>query len=185
MTEIGPLGGNPPCGSAKNLKRNLKTLSFLVKLSYHTKELVIYSLKLITRHGDLISRDEIIAEVWNGRVISNNLIDNRIRAARAAIGDTGKAQRYIKTYPNRGYKFVGKVQASRDDTSYVETQGADAELSLGNKASKPAAPKRSFFHLRSPVPYLTGIVLFGLLGKHNGNRRCDCRIICSGPFFEK
>jgi len=45
MTEIGPLGGNPPCGSAKNLKRNLKTLSFLVKLSYHTKELVIYSLK--------------------------------------------------------------------------------------------------------------------------------------------
>jgi len=119
---------------------------------------------LITRHGDLISRDEIIAEVWNGRVISNNLIDNRIRAARAAIGDTGKAQRYIKTYPNRGYKFVGKVQASRDDTSHVETQGADAELSLGNKASKPAAPKRSFFHLRSPVPYLTGIVLFGLLG---------------------
>jgi len=49
---------------------------------------------LITRHGEIISRDEIIAEVWNGRVISNNLIDNRIRAARAAIGDTGKAQRY-------------------------------------------------------------------------------------------
>ena len=71
---------------------------------------------LISRHGELVSRDDIIASVWDGRGISNNVIDNRIRAARAAIGDTGKKQRYIKTYPNRGYKFIGKVTVVDEDT---------------------------------------------------------------------
>jgi len=40
----------------------------------------------ITRHGDIVSRDDIIAEVWNGRIVENSTIDNRIRAARSAIG---------------------------------------------------------------------------------------------------
>ena len=125
---------------------------------------------LITRHGELISRDEIIAEVWNGRGISNNVIDNRIRAARAAIGDTGKAQRYIKTYPNRGYKFVGNVVPYKNETSYAETKDSDAALSQGNKARELAAPKRSFFHPRSTIPYLIGIALLGLLGIYGFNQ---------------
>ncbi len=64
---------------------------------------------LITQHGRVVSRDEIIKEVWDGRFISKHVLDNRIRAARAAIGDTDKVKRFIKTYPNRGYKFVGEV----------------------------------------------------------------------------
>ena len=120
---------------------------------------------LITRHGEIISRDEIIAEVWNGRVISNNLIDNRIRAARAAIGDTGKAQRYIKTYPNRGYKFVGKVLPIEDDTAHVNTTKApDAELVQSETVNRGSISKQSFFSLKSPATYIVGAALLGLFG---------------------
>jgi len=86
---------------------------------------------LITRHGDVVSRDDIIATVWDGRVVYNNVIDNRIRAARAAIGDTGKDQRYIKTYPNRGYKFIGKVVTSNEDTPSSETKNLSADKFKG------------------------------------------------------
>lgn len=65
---------------------------------------------LITRHGELVSRDDIIDAVWGGRLVSNYVIDNRIKSARAAIGDNGRAQRFIKTYLNRGYKFIGEVR---------------------------------------------------------------------------
>jgi len=62
---------------------------------------------LVTRHGEIVSRDEIIEAVWDGRLVSNNVIGNRIKSVRVAIGGSGKTQRWIKTYPNRGYKFIG------------------------------------------------------------------------------
>jgi len=65
---------------------------------------------LISRHGQVVSRDEIIKDVWDGRFISKHVLDNRIRAARAAIGDTDKVKRYIKTYPNRGSAERTQVQ---------------------------------------------------------------------------
>jgi len=62
----------------------------------------------------------MIDKIWDGRPMSNNVIDSRIRAARAAIRDTGKKQRFIKTYPNRGYKFIGKVTVVDEETLPVE-----------------------------------------------------------------
>ena len=62
---------------------------------------------LASRPGDLVSRDEIIAEVWGGRIVSESAIATRINAARAALGDDGKAQKVIQTVPRRGFRFVG------------------------------------------------------------------------------
>ena len=69
---------------------------------------------LITRHGELVSRDDMIDAVWDGRMVSNYVIDNRIRAVRAAIGDSGRDQLWIKTYPNLGYKFIGNIHVEED-----------------------------------------------------------------------
>jgi len=65
----------------------------------------------VSKHGEIISRDDFINVVWDGRPVPNNTIDNRIKYVRAAIGDDGRRQKFIKTYPNRGYRFIGKVQA--------------------------------------------------------------------------
>jgi TolB-like protein len=59
--------------------------------------------------GRLISRDDLIEGVWNGRIVSDAAISTRINAARNALGDDGKAQRMIKTIPRRGFRFLPDV----------------------------------------------------------------------------
>ena len=121
---------------------------------------------LITRHGEVVSRDEIIAEVWGGRVVSNNVIDNRILGARLAIGDTGKAQRYIKTYPNRGYKFVGDVRPVNQETPSVETTQIETNALKGIAGSEQNVSKPLFSYLRSPASYVMVGVICGVFGLH-------------------
>src|SRR5512138_1586921 len=62
--------------------------------------------------GRVISRDELIEVVWRGRVVSDSAVSARINAARAAIGDDGTRQLWIRTVPRRGFRFVGEVQAA-------------------------------------------------------------------------
>jgi len=112
----------------------------------------------ITRHGDIVSRDDIIAEVWNGRIVENSTIDNRIRAARSAIGDTGKAQKYIKTYPNRGYKFIGEVISSDEASPMLKPKSLDAKGSPNNITPQEILVKRKF------LAPLAGALLVGLFG---------------------
>jgi TolB-like protein len=58
----------------------------------------------------VVSKDDLIAAVWQGRIISESALTSCINAARTAIGDSGEAQRLIKTLPRRGIRFVGAVQ---------------------------------------------------------------------------
>ncbi|MCV2888133.1 alpha/beta hydrolase [Ruegeria aquimaris] len=74
-------------------------------------------LHLLARNpGRLVSRDEILAEVWNGRIVSESAISARIAAARKAVGDDGKAQRIIQTVTRRGLQMVAEVVEHSDDT---------------------------------------------------------------------
>ena len=60
--------------------------------------------------GKLIDQNELVQAVWQGRIVSDSAIAARISAARKAIGDSGKAQRLIKTIPRRGFKFLPIVE---------------------------------------------------------------------------
>ena len=57
----------------------------------------------------LITKDELVARVWNGRAISDSAISSRIKAARQLLGDDGASQRYIRTVHGRGFRFVGPI----------------------------------------------------------------------------
>ena len=77
-------------------------------------------LHLLARNaGQLVTRDEILAEVWNGRIVSESAISARIAAARKAVGDDGKAQRVIRTIARRGLQMVTEVTERTDDTAPV------------------------------------------------------------------
>ena len=68
-------------------------------------------LRLLLESRDrIVSRDEIVSTVWNGRFISEATISARISDVRRAIGDDGKSQAVIKTVARRGYRVVGKVE---------------------------------------------------------------------------
>ena len=65
---------------------------------------------LIENRDRVVSRDDLIASVWSGRVVSESTLASRINAARTAIGDSGEAQRLIKTIQRKGLRFVGEVR---------------------------------------------------------------------------
>lgn len=64
---------------------------------------------LIANRDRVVSRDDLIASVWQGRIVSESALNTRIHAARCAIGDTGEDQRLIKTFPRKGIRFVATV----------------------------------------------------------------------------
>ena len=65
--------------------------------------------------GRLITKDDLIEGVWNGRIVSDATLASRIRSARRAIGDDGEQQRWIKTVHGRGVRFVGEIAAAQAD----------------------------------------------------------------------
>ena len=67
-------------------------------------------LHLIRNRDRVVSKDDLLANVWDGRVVSESTLSNRINAARKAIGDSGDAQRFIRTIARRGLRFVGDVR---------------------------------------------------------------------------
>ena len=68
---------------------------------------------LIENRDRVVSKDEIIEKVWEGRVVSDAALSSRIKSARQALGDDGQAQRFIKTVHRIGFRFVGEVRTSR------------------------------------------------------------------------
>jgi TolB-like protein len=65
---------------------------------------------LIRNRDRVVSKDELIDAIWQGRVISEAALSTCISAARRAVGDSGESQRLIRTLPKRGFRFVGAIE---------------------------------------------------------------------------
>src|ERR1043165_3474646 len=62
-------------------------------------------LALLVAHRDrLVTREEIIARVWDGRAVSEAAVASRIKSARQALGDSGREQRVIRTVHGVGFR---------------------------------------------------------------------------------
>jgi TolB-like protein len=62
---------------------------------------------LIRNRERVVSKDDLINAIWNGRSVTDAALTTRLNVARSAIGDTGYKQRLIKTLPRKGFRFVG------------------------------------------------------------------------------
>src|SRR5258706_8245278 len=69
---------------------------------------------LVENRERLVSKEEIIDKVWDGRVVSDAAVASRVKSARQALGDDGKSQRFVRTIHGQGYRFVLNSKASRD-----------------------------------------------------------------------
>jgi predicted ATPase/DNA-binding winged helix-turn-helix (wHTH) protein len=67
-------------------------------------------LMLVSRHGQLVTKDELMAEIWPGVVVEENNIQVHVSALRKVLGTAGDGERYLLTVAGRGYRFVGEVQ---------------------------------------------------------------------------
>jgi class 3 adenylate cyclase len=64
----------------------------------------------LVQHRDrVVSKAELLDEVWGDRFVSESALTSRMKQARRAIGDDGRAQHTIRTVHSRGYRFVSEV----------------------------------------------------------------------------
>ena len=91
--------------------------------------LVFDMLTLFLNRGDaVVSRDELVDVLWNGRVISDSAISVRINAARKAVGDNGKDQVIIKTVHRKGFKLAVPVTQASSKVSHL----SDKNVGMAN-----------------------------------------------------
>jgi TolB-like protein/cytochrome c-type biogenesis protein CcmH/NrfG len=98
-------------------------------------DLLIY---LIENRDRVVSKDDLIASIWGGRIVSDSTLTSRVNAARKAVGDSGEDQKLIRTIARKGLRFVGAVRAqlSSDEPSY----GARLSPNEFHEPSRPALP---------------------------------------------
>ena len=87
-------------------RRELRRGTELVELEPQVFDLLIY---LIENRDRVVSKDDLIASVWHGRIVSESTLTSRITAARKAIGDSGEQQALIRTMARKGIRFIGDV----------------------------------------------------------------------------
>jgi TolB-like protein len=90
---------------------------------------------LVDNRDRVVSRDDILAAVWHGRIVSEAALSSRVKAARQAIGDDGQSQRLIKTVHKRGFRFVAGVAALEPEAEPLVAAAVPA-----SPASEPRPP---------------------------------------------
>src|SRR5580704_15600627 len=112
-------------------RRELRRATAPVHVEPQVFDLLVY---LVQNRDRVVSKDDLIASVWGGRIVSDSTLTSRINAARKAVGDSGGDQKLIRTVARKGLRFVGAVR----------TQPNSAET-----GHRPRAPSEEF---REPPP---------------------------------
>jgi TolB-like protein/Tfp pilus assembly protein PilF len=94
----------------------------------------------LIRHRDrVVSKEDLLLEVWHGRIVSESALFNRINAARSALDDAGDQQRLIRTFPRKGVRFIGEVS---EEGRAKSPGGQDTELQPAIEAKPLSLPDR-------------------------------------------
>jgi TolB-like protein/Flp pilus assembly protein TadD len=115
---------------------------------------------LIEHRDRVVSRDDILAAVWRGRIVSEAALSSRVKAARQAIGDDGQAQRLIRTVHKRGFRFVGDVQTSEHPGHAAAAEAKDK----AGLAMESAPPERELLLVPASEPSIA-ILPFQTIGE--------------------
>jgi len=96
---------------------------------------------LLENRERLVSRDEVLEKIWGRRIVSDSALTSRIKSARRALGDDGKAQRYIRTVHGKGLRFVAPARI-RGEAQPAAPAQAGAPATESAQATESAADRR-------------------------------------------
>jgi len=97
--------------SLDTARRELRRSGTPIALQPQVFDLLEY---LIRNRERVVGKDDLLAAVWKGRIVSEWNLSTRINAARSAIGDSGEEQRLIRTAHGKGFRFVGAVREEEE-----------------------------------------------------------------------
>jgi TolB-like protein/Tfp pilus assembly protein PilF len=115
-------------------RRELRRESELIRLDPQVFDLLIH---LIENRHRVVSKDDMLAAVWAGRLVSESTLASRINSARNAIGDNGKVQTLIRTVPRKGFRFVADVRVEPGDDPAL---AAGSPKGGGSEQPRPGLP---------------------------------------------
>ncbi len=95
-------------------RRELTRGSELISLGPQVFDLLVY---LVKNRERVVSKDDLIASVWAGRIVSESTLTSHINAVRKAIGDSGDEQKLVRTIARKGFRFVGDISEALPPTS--------------------------------------------------------------------
>jgi TolB-like protein len=113
-------------------RRELRRGAEAIALEPQVFDLLVY---LVQNRDRVVSKDDLLASIWGGRIVSDSTLTSRINAARKAVGDSGEEQKLIRTIARKGFRFVGDVRRpTGGEPAHAEpTDG-------GHEPSRPALP---------------------------------------------
>jgi len=109
-------------------RRELRCGADLISVEPQVFDLLVC---LVRNRDRVVTKDDMIAAVWGGRIVSESTLTSRINAARKAVGDSGERQSLIRTIAKKGVRFVGAVQEAPLAASSVEADDRAARPTLG------------------------------------------------------
>ena len=105
-------------------QQELRRQGAFVHIEPQVFDLIVH---LVRNHDRIVSKDELIDTIWNGRIISEAALSSRINGARRALGDNGNEQALIRTLHKRGFRFVGDVQIVNSTDAEAAKLAPDGE----------------------------------------------------------
>ena len=121
-------------------RRELSRGGEQIELEPQVFDLLVY---LLQNRERVVSKDDLLASVWGGRIVSDATLDSRIAAIRRALGDTGAAQTLIRTFARKGVRFVGEVREEGEPAALAPELAGEpgqAALALPDKPSIAVLP---------------------------------------------
>jgi len=87
-------------------RRELRRGAEPIAVEPQVLDLLIY---VVQNRNRVVTKDDLIASIWGGRIVSDATLTSRIYAARKAVGDDGHGQKLIRTIARKGLRFVADV----------------------------------------------------------------------------
>ena len=120
-------------------RRELRCGADPIAVEPQVLDLLIY---LIENNDRVVSKDDLIASIWGGRIVSDTTLTSRIYAARRAVGDSGRNQKLIRTIARKGLRFVGEVirKADGEPARTADPPPDDADKAMPQAPALPDRP---------------------------------------------
>ncbi|MEW8078942.1 MAG: winged helix-turn-helix domain-containing protein [Candidatus Thiodiazotropha endolucinida] len=95
-------------------------------------------LALLVQHPEqLFTREQLIEQVWHGRIVSDTTISTCVKGARKALNDSGSSQTYIRTVRGRGFCFVGNVRRQEEQQTATAVSDKPAARNKSREQNTP------------------------------------------------
>jgi DNA-binding winged helix-turn-helix (wHTH) protein/Tol biopolymer transport system component len=89
---------------------------------------------LVENRERAVSKEEIVKAVWSGTAVSDNSLTRAVAQIRKALGDDRRQPRYIETVPTIGYRFVARVEESRERVPDEPTASTPPVAAAGERS---------------------------------------------------